>query len=45
MCCGKMIRLPGEKKRMILTTGNITIDLDKTGGLNDNIKTNKRRFE
>jgi len=29
MCCGKMVRLPGEKERKILTTGDISIDLDK----------------
>ena len=44
MCCGKMIRLPNERKRTILTTKDINIDLDKTGGTNDNNKANKRRF-
>lgn len=52
MCCGKMIRLPSkrtrlpdEKKRIILTTRNISVNLDKTGGLNDYNETNKRKFE
>ena len=44
MCCGKMIRLLGKRERTMLTTGDISIDLDKIGGLNDNIKTNKREF-
>jgi len=29
MCCGKMARLPGERERKILTTGDISVDLDK----------------
>lgn len=45
MCCGKMVRFPGKKERIILTTGNISINLDKTGGTNDNNKRNKRKFK
>ena len=45
MCCGKMARLPNERERIMLTTGDISIDLDRTGGLNDNNETNKRKFE
>ena len=44
MCCGKMVKLPNERERIILTTKDINIDLDKTGGTNDNNKANKRRF-
>ena len=43
MCCGKMIKLPSKRERTMLTTGDISIDLDKTGGKNDNNKTNKRK--
>ena len=42
MCCGKMVKLPNERERTILTTKDINIDLDKTGGTNDNNKTDKR---
>ena len=44
MCCGKMIRFPNERERTMLTTGDISIDLDETGGLNDNNKRNRRGF-
>ena len=43
MCCGKMIRFPNEKERTILTTKDITVDLDKTGGTNVNNKKHKRK--
>lgn len=42
MCCGKMVKLPGERERTILTTKDINVDLDKTGGTNDNNKRRKR---
>jgi len=29
MCCGKMVKLPNERERTMLTTGDISIDLDK----------------
>ena len=45
MCCGKMIRLPGERARTMLTTGDISIDLDKKNRekKDDNNKTDKRK--
>ena len=43
MCCGKMVKLPGVRERTILTTKDISVDLDKTGGTNDNNKTDKRK--
>ena len=43
MCCGKMIKFPNEKERAILTTKDITVDLDKTGVNHDNNKANKRK--
>lgn len=46
MCCGKMVRLPNErKKKKIITTRDININLDKTGEKNDNNKAGKRKFE
>jgi len=47
MCCGKMAKLPGEKERKILTTGDISIDLDKENRekKDDNNKTDKREFK
>ena len=29
MCCGKMVKLPNERERTMLTTGDISVDLDK----------------
>jgi len=45
MCCGKMVKLPGERERKILTTGDISIDLDKENReeKDDNNKTDKRK--
>ena len=43
MCCGKMIKFPNEKERAMLTTKDITVDLDKTGEKNDNNKKHKRK--
>ena len=43
MCCGKMIKFPNKKERTILTTKDITVDLDKTGETNDNNKASKRK--
>jgi len=47
MCCGKMAKLPGEKERKILTTGDISIDLDKENRekKDDNNKADKRKFK
>jgi len=44
MCCGKMVKLPNERKRTMLTTGDISIDLDKENKEknNDNNKGDKR---
>ena len=45
MCCGKMVRLPGERVRTMLTTGDISINLDKKNRekKDDNNKTDKRK--
>ena len=29
MCCGKMVRLPNERGKIILSTGNINVNLEK----------------
>jgi len=46
MCCGKMVRLPNERERIVLTTGNINVDLDKKNKekKDDNNKGNKRKL-
>ena len=41
MCCGKMVKLPNERERIVLTTGNINVNLEKKGAINDNDKTSK----
>ena len=43
MCCGKMVRLPNERERIVLTTGNINVNLEKKGAINDNNERDKRR--
>ena len=45
MCCGKMVRLPNERERTMLTTRDINVNFDKKGVINDNIKANKRGFK
>ena len=47
MCCGKMLRLPNKKERTMLTTGDISINLDKKNKekKDDYNKTDKRKFE
>ena len=45
MCCGKMIRLPNERERIVLTTKDINVDFDKKGVTNDNNKGDKREHE
>jgi len=44
MCCGKMVRLPNEREKTMLTTGDISIDLDKENKekKDDNNKRDKR---
>ena len=42
MCCGKMVRLPNERKRIVLTTGNMNINLEKRR-YRDNNERDKRR--
>ena len=42
MCCGKMVKLPNDRERTMFTTKDINIDLDKTGGKNENNKRYKR---
>ena len=46
MCCGKMVNLPNERERTMLTTGDISIDLDRENRekKDDNDKANKREF-
>jgi len=45
MCCGKMVKLPNERERTMLTTGDISIDLDKKNRekKDDYNKTGKRK--
>jgi len=46
MCCGKMIRIPSKREKRILTTGDISIDLDRENRekKDDNNKTSKREL-
>ena len=46
MCCGKMVKLPDKRKRTMLTTGDVSIDLDKKNRekKDDNNKKRKREF-
>ena len=43
MCCGKMVKLPNERERTMLTTGDISIDLDKENREKKDDITNFRR--
>lgn len=45
MCCGKMVRLPNEREKIVLTTGNINVNLERKGVINDNNERDKRRPE